>query len=92
MKSRSQVIKLLEKKYPKMMLNLSEDFNGTEGGIWTSGEDHLSAKDDYSLFNYYSEDHTRYDLGVHKEIGELLEKHGWYAEWYDAGTVMLWPQ
>jgi hypothetical protein len=91
MKSRSQVIKLLETKYPKMSLRTTEDFNGTEGGIWTSGEDHLPAKDGHSLFNYYSENYTRYSLGVHEEIYSLLEKHGWYAEWHDAGTIMLWP-
>jgi len=92
MKSRDQVIKLLETKYPRMFLKTSEDFNGAEGGIWTGGEDHLPAKDGHSLFDYYAEDYARYDIGVHKEIGELLEKQGWYAEWYDAGTVMLWPE
>ena len=92
MKSRDQVIKLLETKYPRMFLKTSEEFNGAEGGIWTSGEDQLLAKDYSPLFDYYVEDYARYDIGVHKEIGELLEKQGWYAEWYDAGTVMLWPE
>ena len=92
MKTRDQVTELLEKKYPKMFLRTTEEFNGAEGGIWTSGEDHLSAWDGKPLFDYYHMDVTRYSLGVHKEIGELLEKQGWYAEWYDAGTVMLWPE
>lgn len=91
MKSREEILELLEAKYPKMFLRESEDFNRAEGGIWTSGEDHVPARDGHSLFDYYSENHTRYSLGVHKEIYLLLEKHGWYAEWHDAGTIMLWP-
>jgi len=91
MKSRSQVIKLLEKKYPSMSLRTTEAFDGTKGGIWTSGEDHLPAEDGHSLFDYYAENYSMYTIGVHVEIVELLDEQGWYAEWYDAGTIMLWP-
>jgi len=90
--TRNQVTKLLEKKYPNMFLRTTEDFNGVKGGIWTSGEDGPQAKNGYSIFNYYSENYAMYTLGVHLEIAELLEEMGWYAEFYDAGTVMLWPE
>ena len=83
---------LLSKKYPGMFLRNTEEFNGSEGGIWTSGEDGPTAKDGYSLFNYYSEDYHRYEIGVHKEIYDYLEKLEWYCEWNDAGTIMIWPQ
>ena len=90
--TRNQVTKLLEKKYPNMFLRTTESFNGVKGGIWTSGEDGPQAKNGYSIFNYYSENYTMYTLGVHLEIAKLLEEMGWYAEFYDAGTVMLWPE
>lgn len=90
-KTRQQMMELLEAKYPKMFLRTTEQFNGNKGGIWTSGEDDLPAKDGFPLFNYYGEG-KRYELGVHTEIYSFLEKHGWYAEWYDAGTIMLWQE
>ena len=83
---------LLSKKYPGMFLRNTEEFNGSEGGIWTSGEDGPTAKDGYSLFNYYAEDYHRYEIGVHKEVYDYLEKLEWYCEWNDAGTIMIWPQ
>jgi len=86
---REKLMDILESKYPKMFLRTTEQFSGSKGGIWTSGEDNLPAKDGKSLFDYYA-DGGKYELGVHKEIGDLLLKHGWYAEWYDCGTIMLW--
>jgi hypothetical protein len=90
-KTTEQMMELLEAKYPRMFLRTTEEFNGSNGGIWTSGEDGLEAKDGFPLFNYYAQGNL-YELGVHTEIYEFLEKHGWYAEWYDAGTIMLWQE
>lgn len=89
---RQKLMDILKAKYPRMFLRTTEEFNGGGNGIWTSGEDDLEAKDGYTLFNYYSQDYkeVRYQLGVHKEIRDLLTQHGWWAEWYDSGTVMLW--
>jgi hypothetical protein len=25
------------------------------------------------------------------ELWNFAEKHGWYFEWYDAGTIMAYP-
>lgn len=90
-KTREQMMELLKAKYPNMFLRTTEEFNGSNGGIWTSGEDDLEAKDGWALFNYYAEG-SKYELGIHTEIYKFLEKHGWYAEWYDAGTLMLWQE
>lgn len=87
--NREVLMDILESKYPKMFLRTTEEFSGSKGGIWTSGEDDLPAKDGRPLFDYYA-DGNKYELGVHNEIGDLLTKHGWYAEWYDCGTIMLW--
>ncbi len=51
MKTRNQVMCLLSKKYPGMFLRNTEEFNGSEGGIWTSGEDGPTGKDGYRLLN-----------------------------------------
>ena len=92
MKTRNQVMCLLAKKYPSMFLRTTEEFSGSEGGIWTSGEDGPQAKDGNPLFSYYSENPYKYEIGIHKEVYDYLEKLGWYCEWYDAGTIMIWPE
>ena len=89
---RDELMNILEAKYPKMFMRTTEEFNGSQGGIWSSGEDGLPAEDGMPLFEYYAEDpkEKRYILGVHKEIYNLLEEHGWFAEWNDPGTIMFW--
>jgi hypothetical protein len=68
----------------------SEEFDGNDGGIWVSGEngDRYKGK---RIYDYYSEDPKNYELGVLKDWEKELNKRGWYSEWYDAGTVMIWP-
>jgi hypothetical protein len=86
---REQLMQLLRDKYPSLFLRTSEEFNKEyRGGIWTSGEDSPLAKDGCPIF-YYDATSPRYELGVHQEIYKLLDKHGWYAEWYDAGTLLI---
>jgi len=88
---RKNLIEELQKRYPKKTFRTTEEFDGTEGGIWTSGEDEqLHAG--LPLFNYYSQDggNKSYVFGVNKFFYAWLEDNGWYCEWYDAGTVMIW--
>ena len=68
----------------------SKEFNGDDGGIWVSGEngDRYKGK---QIYDYYVEDPKNYELGVLKDWEKELNKRGWYSEWYDAGTVMIWP-
>jgi hypothetical protein len=89
---RHELIEILGKAYPSMFLRTTEEFNGGEGGIWSSGEDNYKAKDGYLLLDYYAEDRTEehYIFGVHRELHDLLDSHGWYAEWHDCGTIMFW--
>lgn len=90
--TREKMLEILNKTYPELFTRTTEEFNGSKGGIWSSGEGSAETKDGFKLFDYYSEDYQekRYVLGVHKEIGNLLEKNGWYAEWYDCGTIMFY--
>ena len=67
----------------------SEEFDGSEGGIHVSGE----AQDEYkghTIYDYYSEDYKNREFGVWNKWESELNKKGWYSEWYDAGTVMIW--
>lgn len=91
MKTREYMMDHLESEFGMGFVAIAENFNGSEGGIWLSGENGETAKDGRRLFDYYSEDHNNYNLGVHIEIERWAEKHGWWFEWNDPGTIMLWP-
>ena len=68
----------------------SEEFDGAQGGIWTTGENGDEYKGNV-IYDYYSMDHKNRIFGVDKKWDKELNKRGWYSEWYDAGTVMIWP-
>jgi len=69
----------------------SEDFNGSEGGIHVSGENYDDEFKGKQIYDYYSEDYKNREFGVLNSWEKELNKRGWYSEWYDAGTVMIWP-
>ena len=52
-------------------------------GIW------VAAEYTPSLFDYYSEDWGD-TFGVEPRLNQLAEDSGWYFEWHDAGTMMVW--
>ena len=87
--SREEMMQLIKAKYPKLFIKTTEEFNHSEGGIWSSSENSILAKDGHKLLNYYGEG-SCYEFGVHKELNNLLEKNGWYGEWYDSGTIMFY--
>lgn len=87
--SREKLIAKLKRAYPNMFLRTTEEFDGCEGGIWTSGEESPEDKSGLPLFSYYAEG-CSYELGVRTHFVTFLERQGWYAEWHDAGTIMLW--
>ena len=68
----------------------TEDFDGSKGGIWVSGENGDTYKG-RRIFDYYNEDYKKYEFGVYIPFAKEMEKRGWYGEWYDAGTMMIWP-
>ncbi len=90
--TRKAMMKAIEAKYPNLFMRTTEEFNGSKGGIWSSGENGDEAKDGLHLFSYYTENYTKYEFGVHNEFMKLLRKHGWWAEWNDAGTIMFWEE
>lgn len=66
----------------------TEEFDGSKGGIWVSGEN-MDLFKGKRIYDYYNETKA-YDLGVLNSWEKELNKRGWYSEWYDAGTVMIW--
>jgi hypothetical protein len=87
---RDEMMVHLEDKYKFSFIRTTEEFDGAEGGIWLSGEngESLGGK---RIYNYYGEG-SAYDLGVLKKYETAINKLGWYSEWYDTGTVMIWPE
>ena len=69
----------------------TEEFGSSPGGIWLSGEDGTTASDGVPLFDSYAGGMGPYDdFGVHTEFNNFIEPYGFFAEWYDPGTLMLW--
>ncbi len=88
MTSREEMMKLLGKKLP--IVGTTEDFDGSPDGIWICGEGGYSNKEGIPYFDYYDLGGL-YTFGVLDELWNYAEKHGWYFEWYDAGTIMAYP-
>lgn len=81
--SRETMIKFLEKK-GVYVIGTTEDFSGTEGGIWVGGEEMDG------LLEYYNNS-SKYTFGVEKKLNEAVNKKGWRFSFNDPGTVMVWP-
>jgi 2-succinyl-5-enolpyruvyl-6-hydroxy-3-cyclohexene-1-carboxylate synthase len=77
------------KQYMKTV-RTSEEFNGSKGAIWVSGENQDKYKGKV-IYDYYSDDTKNRELGVLSTWEKELDKRGWYSEWEDAGTVMIVP-
>jgi hypothetical protein len=79
------MMKALEDKGVRVC-GTTDEFYGSKqdnNGIWVAA--------DYtpSLFDYYSEEWSN-TFGVSPKLNKLAEDSGWYFEWYDPGTMMVW--
>lgn len=45
--------------------------------------------DGLPIFDYYTELNNYYIFGVLNTFESFIDKHGWYAEWQDPGTIVL---
>ena len=64
----------------------TDEFYGEKNdnnGIW------ISAESTPSLFNYWSEVWGD-TFGVDPKLNAMVENNGWFFEWHDAGTMMVW--
>ena len=92
-KSRDFIINALESKYDRMKCRTSEDFCGAEGGIWIAADDGIKDRKGMPLFDYYdgvSYTSGKYEFGVIYHLHRWAERNGWFFEWYDCATMMMW--
>lgn len=68
------------------VIGTSERFGSGRGGIWINGEN------GDNRLNYWTENYDRYTFGIRNDLNDEVERHGWWFEWYDAGTLMCFPQ
>lgn len=80
MKTRDEVIEIINKKYPQLEAETSESFDGSENGIWFKGTESARFKGK-SILN---------DSMVNEELEEYLNSLGFFGEPYDAGTLMAY--
>lgn len=88
LKSKKELIELLQKRFPDCWFKDGEEFsNGYSTAIWSGEGSSIKGK---PLLDAYTSS-KKYTLEVHNDMHNFLEKHGWYAEKYDVGTVMFFP-
>jgi len=62
----------------------TEDFDGSEGGLWVSNEE--TKKDLPFVYDTYM------GHGVNPKVQKVLNKHKSSMEPYDGGTLMIYPE
>jgi hypothetical protein len=92
--TKDQMLQLLNQKFPKGKFIDGEDWGGEEfkNMIVASGEEGYD-DEGMLLFDYHTKDYEEkyYIMGTNKQVYELLESHDWGTEWYDPGTMLLYP-
>lgn len=104
-KMQQLLIDFITKQHPRnanAFMKTTEEFSpDMPGGIWMCGEcNDVVSKTELPMFEYYAGSwhgpegklYDSYIWGVHPKINKFVESHGWWFEWYDPGTIMLWPQ
>jgi len=79
----------LQTMFPEMWFKDGGEFDNTSADRLWSGEG--SYIDGIPAFCYWTPDGL-YNLGVHKKFEAALDKLNLYAEFYDGGTVMIYPR
>lgn len=92
--TREKMMEILKTKYKFSHVRTSEEFftdKDNNKGIWI-GVDKENEERFYGkyIFDYWTNDHKNYDIGVLKKFAIQIEKLGWYCEWYDCGTMMIY--
>tara|TARA_R110002153_G_scaffold49128_2_gene138592 strand:+ start:677 stop:955 length:279 start_codon:yes stop_codon:yes gene_type:complete len=92
MRTRDKMLEMLSEY--TAVTGTTEDFDGSEGGIWINAENGSCDDNGLPYFEYYSDAmmDDSYTMGVLTTLNEFAEKNGWYFEWYDAGTIMMYPE
>ena len=72
-----------------IFIGTASDFYGVDSvGIHLSAEDNAEYNGQI-IYDYYSQDYKKRDLGVLMSWEKKINSKGYYSEWYDSGTVIL---
>jgi hypothetical protein len=89
--ARGHLINKINRLLPEAKAAPKEDFDGTPTGIWLRGSEstHTDKKGNIErIFNYWAMPTGK---EYHPILVKVIEEADWWAEPYDAGTLMLWP-
>ena len=89
---RDELMDAIQRKFNLKHIRTSEEFDGRPDAVWISCESGDEASDGSLLFDYHAGDLGSYEFGVHKEFSDFVEPYGFFAEWYDPGTLMLYGE
>jgi hypothetical protein len=67
----------------KFFIRESEEFDGRVGAIWTTNEETAEALEGGFIYDTES-------LACHPSVEAVLDKHQWFCEPYDAGTLFFY--
>ena len=88
--SREEMMDFMQTKYKIKFVRTSEEFDGETGGIWIAGDNEESLSGG-TIFSYYNSS-SKYKGGVLKNVVDAADKRGWYFQWSDPGTMMMYPK
>jgi len=77
-----KLIKQLEKRYPGIHI-----FEVEKDRFKISAEHEFFTKNGYEALNYWCENYTHYQLGVHNEFQAFVEAHNCWLEWQNPGVI-----
>jgi hypothetical protein len=81
----------LQTMFPEVWFKDGGEFDNTSADKLWSGEG--SYIDGIPAFDYWERPSGLYtDFGIHKKLDAALDKLNLYAEFYDGGTVMIYPK
>ena len=86
---RGHLINKINRLLPEAKAVPREDFDGMPTGIWLRGSESTHTDKDGNIeriFNYWAmEEEKQY----HPILTKIIEEAGWWAEPYDAGTLII---
>ena len=101
---RDEMMEKLRKRFPNIWIKPAEDFykdkhprakyaiwTGSEGNTFVDNNKKIAAFNPTDSIFYNPKIDKSYDNEVHVTLAKFLRKNGYYAEFYDAGTIFFWP-
>lgn len=92
---RANLINRLNNQFGLNATTADEFYGRVTDGIWVRNEGKVMPGDMPAFDSNateYDPNEELYRMGVALEVDEVLTDAGWYAEPYDSGTWMIWPQ